>query len=358
MVLPRGDDFSVQTTQEDFRKNLRRLPTSPELRAARQQPLSPEAVKLRQCKLGELFCVAAFSRLDICDRLARIASLANSLQGSDVYRASNLVTTVPARRQAAILKCASSPYPGPPARGEADGRIRSRAGEVHCGAMTLVCWSVAIFADQLPESKCRLGYVMGLTFSTLNGPCHFLQWASKLTRKLAKSCWGVEVFACSDMLEHTPPARELFEPSLALSPGMIGFEDGESLSTYLRGKRAIAERYRAGHPLGIQQSFGSRELGNAFSLPGFENPADGSTKVKSDMAPPYGNWDRAHSPREYFDRSEASPRESEVADFVFLPGLFLPFSTSLRYIYAWPLQIINILCVSGRQRGFLLSLLS
>ena len=188
MVLPRGDDFSVQTTQEDFRKNVRRLPTSPELRAARQQPLSPEAVKLRQCKFGELFGVAAFSRLDICDRLARIASLANSSQGSDVYRASNLVTTVPARRQAAILKCASSPYPGPPARGEADGRIRSRAGEVHCGAMTLVCWSVAIFADQLPEGKCQLGYVMGLMFSTLNGPCHFLQWASKLTRKLAKSC--------------------------------------------------------------------------------------------------------------------------------------------------------------------------
>ena len=68
-------NFSVTLTQEEFAKNLQPVGTSPELWAARQKLLSPEDVKLRQCKLGELCWLATVSRPDICARLARIASL-------------------------------------------------------------------------------------------------------------------------------------------------------------------------------------------------------------------------------------------------------------------------------------------
>ena len=87
-------NFSATLTQEGFAKNPHPLGTSPELRAARQKLLSPEDVKLRQCKLGELCWLATVSRPDICATLARIASRINSLQGVDVYRINNSVKTV------------------------------------------------------------------------------------------------------------------------------------------------------------------------------------------------------------------------------------------------------------------------
>ena len=110
----------------EFTKNLNILTTSPDLWAARQRTVSLEAIGLRQCTLGELCWLATELRPDICDRLARIAPRANSLQGGDVYRVSDPVKTVQVWRQATILKYASASHSGPPARGDTDGRMRSR----------------------------------------------------------------------------------------------------------------------------------------------------------------------------------------------------------------------------------------
>ena len=41
-------DFSVKLSQKKFAKNLKPLPTCPELWAARRRVLSPEAMELRQ----------------------------------------------------------------------------------------------------------------------------------------------------------------------------------------------------------------------------------------------------------------------------------------------------------------------
>ena len=82
MELARESDFSVTLTQADFAKNLKLLPTPPELWAGRKETLSMDYIKLRQCKLGELFWVATVSRPDICS--SRIASRINALCGSDV----------------------------------------------------------------------------------------------------------------------------------------------------------------------------------------------------------------------------------------------------------------------------------
>ena len=68
-----GKDFSGGLVQEELTNNLKPFPASPELRAARQRSAPLEAIELRQCKLGKLPRLAAFSRPDICARRARLA---------------------------------------------------------------------------------------------------------------------------------------------------------------------------------------------------------------------------------------------------------------------------------------------
>ena len=73
MELSQDNSLSVTLAQKEFAEKLQPLGTSPQLWAARRKLLSPEDVKLRQCKLGELCWLATVSRQDICARLARIA---------------------------------------------------------------------------------------------------------------------------------------------------------------------------------------------------------------------------------------------------------------------------------------------
>ena len=55
MEVARGSVFSVTPKQGEFAQNVKPLPTSPQLWAARQQPLSIEDTKPCQCKPVELF---------------------------------------------------------------------------------------------------------------------------------------------------------------------------------------------------------------------------------------------------------------------------------------------------------------
>ena len=72
MELSQESDFSAELTPTEFTKNPKPLPTSPELRAARRRPLSPEAIELRRRKMVELCWSAAVSLSDICARRARM----------------------------------------------------------------------------------------------------------------------------------------------------------------------------------------------------------------------------------------------------------------------------------------------
>ena len=89
--LGQEEDFSATLTQDYSTKNLELLPAPPALWAGRMNPLSMDDAKLRQCKLGELCCVAAVSRPDICALLSRIASGISAIVGPDVYRIDELV---------------------------------------------------------------------------------------------------------------------------------------------------------------------------------------------------------------------------------------------------------------------------
>ena len=101
--LVQDSAFSATLTQGDFTKNLQSPGTSPQLWAARQQLLSPEDVKLRQCKLGELCWLASAFRPVIRARLARIASRISSPRGGDVHRINDLVKTVKEWQPATVL---------------------------------------------------------------------------------------------------------------------------------------------------------------------------------------------------------------------------------------------------------------
>ena len=47
----------------------------------------------------------------------------------------------------------------------------------------------------------------------------------------------------------------------------------------------VTEKYLARHVLSIQQLIDEGELGNVYWIPGVENPADGLTKLRSEMGP-------------------------------------------------------------------------
>ena len=151
--------------------------------------------------------------------------------------------------------------------------------------MSLVGWSDAAYGRLSEEGRCRLGYIIGLMSSSLSGPCHVLQWTSKFTRKLVKSSLGGEVYAFSEMVDHMSLIREFYAPFVDIPPGMVGLEDCESPFYHLRNKKMITEKYLVRHFLSIQQALEDGELENVYWLPGTENPADGMTKVKSEMVP-------------------------------------------------------------------------
>ena len=69
---------------------------------------------------------------------------------------------------------------------------------------------------------------------------------------------------------------------------MLGLEDCGSLLDNREKRGAIAEEYPARRFLGIQQTLEGGGLGNAYWIPGLENPAAGLTEVKSDFAPLLG----------------------------------------------------------------------
>ena len=107
-------------------------------------------------------------------------------------------------QQATVLKYASPSHPWR-ALGRSDKAqedLRKGGERVHWGLMTFFGWSDAAYGGQSTEGKCRFGYVIGLTSSTLKGPCRILLRTSKIARKMAKRSLGGEVYARSEMADH------------------------------------------------------------------------------------------------------------------------------------------------------------
>ena len=174
MELKQDHAPSATLTQSGFTTNLQPISTTPKLWAARQKLLSPEDAHMCQRKLGDLCWLATVSRPDIRARLARATSRINSLQGSDVYRINDLIKTAKPWQTATALKYVSSSLQGGTSSNPKGEKPRQRQGGIHNCTTYLAGWPDAAFGDQSSLGKCRLGYVIGLTASTLSGPCHII----------------------------------------------------------------------------------------------------------------------------------------------------------------------------------------
>ena len=87
------------------------------------------------------------------------------------------------------------------------------------------------------------------------------------------------------MLGHMSTLREFYGNFAGSKPGMIGLEDCESLFTHLKKSKSITEKFLVRHFMSIQQALEEHELNNVFWIPGKENPADGLTKMHSEIPP-------------------------------------------------------------------------
>ena len=177
-----------------------------------------------------------------------------------------LVRVVKEWQQATVLRYASSSHPWQtPGRGDrAKQDLRNRGEKVHGGAMSSAGWSDAAYGSQSTGGKCRLGYVIGLMSSTLEGPCHNLRWPSKFTQELVKSSLGGEVYAFSEMVAHMILLKDFYGPSQSMNPGSGGLGDCESLFAHPRTQKMIAEEYPVRHFLSTQQALEEGELDNAY----------------------------------------------------------------------------------------------
>ena len=102
---------------------------------------------------------------------------------------------------------------------------------------------------------------------------------------LSRVVWGGGVYAISEIIDHTTLLREFYGPFPRISPGLVGMEDCESLFAHLKNKQMITGKYLVRHFLSIQQFLEDGELENVYWIPGTENPADGLTKLRSEMGP-------------------------------------------------------------------------
>ena len=189
--------------------------------------------------------------------------------------------TVKLWRKAAVSKYGSPAQQGKPGHGKENAQMRRRTETIHGGTMTVAGWSDAAYGGQSTLGKCRLRYVIGLMSSTLRGPCHIIQWASKFARKLVEGSLGGDVYALREMLDHTSMLREFYALFSDMSPGMMGFGDCEILLTHLKTKKIFAAR----HFLAIQQAIEFGEFDSVHWLPGQGNPVDGLAETKTDLIP-------------------------------------------------------------------------
>ena len=137
MALSQEEEFPATLTQADSAKNPKPLPTSSASRAGREESLSMDFIKLRQCKSGGVHRVIAVKLPDICARLARIASSIHPVSGSGVFRKNELGRVVKDWRRATALSHAlgrSDKVRSAPRTRESTNtlRIRDTSGVVRC----------------------------------------------------------------------------------------------------------------------------------------------------------------------------------------------------------------------------------
>ena len=157
----------------------------------------------------------------------------------------------------------------------------------------LVGWPDAAFGPHGQDGRCRLRRTIGFTSSTLTGPVHLPQWASRFTREQVKSPVSGEIFAHSEMRGYMDMLSEFSVGRGHEKIRSYGSIDRESLLSHLRAGRLGAGKFLSRHFRGIMAASETGDLGNVAWTPGTENPADGLTNVESAGGPFLISWELA-----------------------------------------------------------------
>ena len=285
MDVLQKDDGSVEITRKPFTDLLRPVATSPSLWRDGNRALGDEELQICPGKLGELRWPAAVSRPDVCARLARFSANLSGLKIADIYRVNDLIKTVKKWQSECALKYfAALPKPARRSLSCPDAEW-GKPRPIHEDTMLLAGWSDAAFGTHAQDGRRRLGYTIGLMPSTLTGPIHISQWASKFTRKHLVGSLRGEIFAPSEMWGHMEMIREFCIALGHEKLGPHGLIDCESLLLHLRTGRLGTEKLLTRHFRIILDAMEDGDLGNVAWIPGNGNPADGLTKATSDRGP-------------------------------------------------------------------------
>ena len=111
-----------------------------------------------------------------------------------------------------------------------------------------------------------------------------------------KSSLGGEVYAIGETKDRMLLLKDFYGPFEGMSPGAMGSENCEGFRTHLKKKKQeemISEKFLVRNFLSIQRALEAGVMGNAYWLPGTENPAEGLTEVRIDVVPPCDFLNRA-----------------------------------------------------------------
>ena len=226
--------------------------------------------------------MATVSGPEIRARLARIPLRIDSLNESDVYRITELARAVEAWREATVPKHASPsrPWKSIALEGKAKDDLRNLGGGDTLRNVVFSWTAVCSLWVPVDERKVSIGLcdwpdVLVVTWAVPRFSIGIL----------VKCRLGGEVYALSAIMGHMSLLRNFHPPLGGLDPKVVVLDDCESLGTHSGARKMTVEMFPARHFLGTQQDLEEGDLGNAYWLPGAEDPSGGLTKVRNEMVP-------------------------------------------------------------------------
>ena len=163
---------------------------------------------------------------------------------------------------------------------------------------------------------------------------------SRFTRKQLRSSLAGELYTLTEMWYRVAIIREFSAAITRPKPGAFASLHCGSLFSHIRARKLGAKKFLTRRFRGIS---GATKLDNVAWIPGTDNPADGPTKVKSEMGPLLrplegGTYRSRHLHQNkgvpFWDSPQTIPRRREIERY---PSLIRT-----------PSNLIFILPISGR----------
>ena len=148
----------------------------------------------------------------------------------------------------------------------------------------LAGWPGGAKRDQARGGMRRSGHLIALPPAPQQCPCHRIHGSSRFARRTAKSSVRDGIYVPNELVGHMEFLRGFYKSSRNTAPTMVGREDHEGLFARFFEKGMVAGQYSVGHFTPIRNLV-SGDLFQMFSEMWPDNPAEGSTKRKSAMAP-------------------------------------------------------------------------